>query len=162
GWSETGGPWVKPEQAMKKLVWSETRVEGPRQFTGKLPQPPSVNGRFQSLPGGRGFFGGGGENAPPGPPHYRDNAGAAYRRAAAADVRMADLHPKVTTSAGAVDPAPLLDGDLTTTMALPVAGEGKPAWIQFDFAEPLRARAFSIAVAGRGIPNGEVQASEDG
>ena len=24
GWSETGGPWVKPEQAMKKLVWSET------------------------------------------------------------------------------------------------------------------------------------------
>src|SRR6476661_8409003 len=24
GWSETGGPWVKPSQAMKKLVWSET------------------------------------------------------------------------------------------------------------------------------------------
>src|SRR5581483_4659220 len=23
GWSETGGPWVKPQQAMKKLVWSE-------------------------------------------------------------------------------------------------------------------------------------------
>ena len=30
GWSETGGPWVKPEQAMKKLVWSETNVEGPQ------------------------------------------------------------------------------------------------------------------------------------
>jgi len=30
GWSETGGPWVKPEQAMKKLVWSETRVAGGR------------------------------------------------------------------------------------------------------------------------------------
>lgn len=28
GWSETGGPWVKPEQAMKKLVWSETAVTG--------------------------------------------------------------------------------------------------------------------------------------
>src|SRR6185295_8607079 len=23
GWSLTGGPWVKPEQAMKKLVWSQ-------------------------------------------------------------------------------------------------------------------------------------------
>ena len=34
GWSETGGPWVKPEQAMKKLVWSETRLEGPRRFSG--------------------------------------------------------------------------------------------------------------------------------
>src|SRR6266542_3750030 len=27
GWSQTGGPWVKPEDAMKKLVWSETAVE---------------------------------------------------------------------------------------------------------------------------------------
>src|ERR1035438_6631265 len=43
GWSETGGPWVKPEQAMKKLVWSETAVDGPRNFAGKLPQPPSDN-----------------------------------------------------------------------------------------------------------------------
>jgi hypothetical protein len=29
GWSLTGGPWVSPEQAMKKLVWSETDVKGP-------------------------------------------------------------------------------------------------------------------------------------
>src|ERR1039458_5031141 len=36
GWSETGGPWVKPEQAMKKLVWSETAVEGPRNFDSRL------------------------------------------------------------------------------------------------------------------------------
>jgi hypothetical protein len=43
GWSETGGPWVKPEEAMKKLVWSETTIEGPRSFTGKLPHPPSNN-----------------------------------------------------------------------------------------------------------------------
>src|SRR5581483_5592013 len=28
GWSESGGPWVKPNQGMKKLVWSELRVEG--------------------------------------------------------------------------------------------------------------------------------------
>ena len=28
GWSESGGPWVPPAQAMKKYVWSETRVEG--------------------------------------------------------------------------------------------------------------------------------------
>ena len=28
GWSMTGGPWVKPEQAMKKLVWSETVSRG--------------------------------------------------------------------------------------------------------------------------------------
>ena len=28
GWSNTGGPWVKPEQAMKRLVWTETRIKG--------------------------------------------------------------------------------------------------------------------------------------
>ncbi|HEV3252449.1 MAG TPA: glycosyl hydrolase, partial [Puia sp.] len=27
GWSESGGPWVKPEDGMKKIVWSETIVD---------------------------------------------------------------------------------------------------------------------------------------
>jgi hypothetical protein len=49
GWSETGGPWVKPEQAMKKLVWSELEVKGPQSFAGKLPQPPSNNGPIRNL-----------------------------------------------------------------------------------------------------------------
>ncbi|MGA2555179.1 MAG: glycosyl hydrolase, partial [Verrucomicrobiota bacterium] len=62
GWSESGGPWVKPEQAMKKLVWSETNVPGPRRFNDKLPQPPTNTGTFGGLRGlntGRGGRGGG-------------------------------------------------------------------------------------------------------
>ena len=54
GWSETGGPWVKPEQAMKKFVWSETAVEGPRTFHEKLSQPPSNNGPIRNLASGGG------------------------------------------------------------------------------------------------------------
>jgi hypothetical protein len=50
GWTETAGPWVKPEQAMKKLVWSETRVQGPQKFSRALPNPPTLNGRFQDTP----------------------------------------------------------------------------------------------------------------
>ena len=61
GWSETGGPWVRPEQAMKKLVWSETIIEGPRTFAGKLPQPPSNNGPIRNLTPGSGRAG----SAPP-------------------------------------------------------------------------------------------------
>ena len=38
GWSNTGGPWVKPEQAMKRLVWSETRVQGGK-LSVTLPEP---------------------------------------------------------------------------------------------------------------------------
>ena len=33
GVERVGRAWVKPEQAMKKLVWSETRVEGGQPFT---------------------------------------------------------------------------------------------------------------------------------
>ena len=43
GWSESGGPWITPQQAMKKVVWSETEVRGPQRFAGALPAPPSVN-----------------------------------------------------------------------------------------------------------------------
>ena len=35
GWSESGGPWVKPEQAMKKLVWSEAVVDGGKRVSGR-------------------------------------------------------------------------------------------------------------------------------
>jgi len=50
GWSETGGPWVPAKEAMKKYVWSETRVEGGKPFTGTLAHPPSNTGAFQNLP----------------------------------------------------------------------------------------------------------------
>ncbi len=35
GWSEAGGPWVKPEMAMKKLVWSETGVRRSGEVCGE-------------------------------------------------------------------------------------------------------------------------------
>jgi hypothetical protein len=40
GWSESGGPWVPPSQAMKKFVWSETSVEA--SICGRtVPEHPS-------------------------------------------------------------------------------------------------------------------------
>ncbi len=47
GWSQTGGPWVAPADAMKKYVWSETLVAGGRPFRDKLPVPPRVTGPFK-------------------------------------------------------------------------------------------------------------------
>jgi hypothetical protein len=46
GWSQSGGPWVKPGQAMRYVVAPETRVRGPQHFEGKLPAPP---GQFQDI-----------------------------------------------------------------------------------------------------------------
>ncbi len=39
GWSQSGGPWIKPEQAMRYLASSEIRVKGPQKFSRKLEQP---------------------------------------------------------------------------------------------------------------------------
>lgn len=39
GWSNTGGPWVEKDDAMKRLVWSYVDVEDGDTTTVKLPQP---------------------------------------------------------------------------------------------------------------------------
>ena len=49
GWNGSGGPWVKPEQAMQKVVWTETDLEGPRKFEGTLPKPRAVAGFYRDI-----------------------------------------------------------------------------------------------------------------
>lgn len=38
GWSQSGGPWVKPEESMRYLASSEMIINGPVQFKGLLPE----------------------------------------------------------------------------------------------------------------------------
>ena len=42
GWSQSGGPWVKPNQSMRYLTSSELVVDGPLLIHQKLRQPDSV------------------------------------------------------------------------------------------------------------------------
>jgi hypothetical protein len=49
GWNGSGGPWITPAQAMQKVVWSETEVEGPQPFAGTLPQPETVAGFYRDI-----------------------------------------------------------------------------------------------------------------
>jgi len=39
GWCGSGGPWVKPEESMKHLVFSETKISGNKKVNVKLPIP---------------------------------------------------------------------------------------------------------------------------
>lgn len=50
GWSETGGPWVAPQDGMKKLVWGETVLKGGKRFSGKLNAAPESTGPYQDVP----------------------------------------------------------------------------------------------------------------
>ena len=90
GWSESGGPWVQPAQAMKKFVWSETRIAGGAPFHGVLSKPPSTTGPFQNAPVIEFADVLMGVKPTPPPELYKDTAVVAYR-VPAADVPFADL-----------------------------------------------------------------------
>lgn len=49
GWNGSGGPWIKPEQSMQKVVFTETDVEGAKRFEGVLPQPEAVAGFYRDI-----------------------------------------------------------------------------------------------------------------
>jgi hypothetical protein len=49
GWNGSGGPWIKPEQSMQKLVWTEVEVDGPSSQPIVLPKPESVAGFYRDI-----------------------------------------------------------------------------------------------------------------
>ena len=168
GWSESGGPWVKPEEAMKKFVWSETRVEGGKTFSGVLPHPPSTTGSFQNIPMRQGPSPSG-SGEPAGPEYYADAAVVACRLPDN-DLALSDLKPKVTSSGGKFTLDALTDGDLVTSSLLPYAKPGENVWITFEFDKPENIEALSVVGSGssgqRGFVGGQssrtLEASDDG
>jgi hypothetical protein len=151
GWSESGGPWVKPEQAMKKFVWTETRVEGGKPFSGKLPEPSHEVGPFQNISGGgNGLEAVNGETRR-GDSWYADAAVIAFRLPDG-DKSMAELQPKLTSSGGNFTLAGLVDGDYAKTVLLTAAALGEKSWLQFEFAAPQTVYGMSLftGTAGRG------------
>ncbi|MBN1790529.1 MAG: glycoside hydrolase family 2 [Bacteroidales bacterium] len=141
GWSESGGPWVKPEQAMKKLVWSEIRIEGGKAFSGKLPHPPTTTGTFQNIP--LRNDGEGGQHIE----FYKDALVLAFR-VPETDIPLSDLNPKVTSSGGRFNVALLTDGDLNNSAYLPPAKVGEKAWVQYEFSSPQTMQALTIMGGG--------------
>ena len=166
GWSETGGPWVKPAEAMKKFVWTETSVEGGKPFTGKLPQPPNTTGAFQNIPGSGNAQGA--EQLSPYGPWYADAAVVAFRVADRAK-SLAELQPKLSSSGGAFTLAALTDGDYAKPTLLPAAPVGEKSWLQFEFANPQTVYGMSLFTGaggrggfGGGPSNQNLEMSENG
>jgi hypothetical protein len=190
GWSETGGPWVTAREGMKKLVWTETYIEGGTAYMGRLARPSSVSGSFQNIP--HAVFGTPKHRGAPIPTFYADVAAVAYR-APAGDVACGNLKAQITSSAdasvnasantrtsaggstdanakastGSMDAARLwlCDGDLVR--AVPLAfGDGPEAWVQFAFPRAQTIQGVTIAL-GRAEPREAdaltwLEASDDG
>ncbi len=128
GWSCTGGPWVSPEDAMKKLVWREMRIKGGEKFSGALPEPFKVAGRIQDN-----------KRAPE--EFYEDISVLAVKEPDE-DIPMTGMDVRVTSSGGSFTLEQLAGESLNDGVTLPPDKAGL-AWIEYEFPEPVSFRAVS-------------------
>ena len=139
GWSSSGGPWVKPEDAMKMLVWSEAQVTGGTPAAVHLAQPPT-----------RHDF-------------YRDVAVVAFPSIAAeAGPSLADVAPKLTAAGKPVDASFLFTGDAARSVTIP-AGPADSPGLRIDCGTPFTAAALRFS-HGPNFAEGSaaLDASDDG
>ncbi len=139
GWSETGGPWVRPQQAMKKLVWSETEIEGGRRFDGKLREPPATTGPFQDVPQAPTLT----AHPKPGVTFYADTAVIAYPV-----IEREPRRPVVGETVGGapVDAAALTDGVLTSAVKIRFGTQQAPSCLVHDYRRPTTLAALTMAM----------------
>ena len=128
GWSSTGGPWVKPEDAMKKLTWRTLEVKGNgKSQTLTLPEPYKTIGRFQNV--SAGIYAPVFEKMSQ---WYQDIAVVAVR-VPEAEKTMQELGATVTSSGGDFTVEQLTNGDINDGPELALNKEGTHAWIQYNF-----------------------------
>jgi len=119
GWTSSGGPWLKPEHAMKVVVHSEVIVQGGKSLQVKLPQPPA---RYN---------------------YYNDIAVVAYP-SLETELIDAEMQPVITTSNPEID-FKLATDKQTTTYADLKAKE----WMQYDFGKAHTIRSMSVFINKR-------------
>ena len=140
GFSSTGGPWVKPDEAMKKVVWREMTVEGGRKIRTTLPTPYTTTGKFQNY----------GMKKGPSVVDSGEVIGESYSDIAVIAVRLPDdyrtlseLGATVSSSGGSFTLEQLTNGDLSDTGRLPAGKEGY-SWIQYSFPKPQTIRSLAV------------------
>jgi hypothetical protein len=158
GWSAAGGPWVSPEDAMKKVVWSETVVTGGAGVELPLAPLPDEAGPFQDLvqwgddPGTNRFSRDWVTIAVPDDPAHHP------------------LRPATVTASVPIEGTErLADGHHAEVIALP-RDPDRPssAWIEQEFSSPVTISAVTVGLPGpRGFaaappPHAVLEAGENG
>lgn len=142
GWSETGGTWVGPEDAMKKLVWSETEVPAGRPFTNQLTPLPRQTGPFGTID--KVFNVNSMRDVPPAPPHGGEAAVLAFP--------VPDFpplaQPVVRAKDGSVlDAGALFDDNLMSAVPLP-RGRGEAPALMLEYPTPQTIRSATAFLPG--------------
>jgi alpha-L-rhamnosidase len=150
GWSETGGPWVPPEDGLKKLVWSETDVVGGKPFMGKLAAPPSVTGPFQSIPKQASIdeLLSGSKVVEAKQKHYADVAVLAFPIPSGATLPQASV---TGVDGKPLDSTLLTDDDLASALEITTPTTGQPGVIALTYATPQTVRSARIFLPGASV-----------
>lgn len=132
GWSNTGGPWVTPHDAMKKITWRAVRVKGGKKLTVNLPGIYTTTGHFQNV-----------ENTNS-PETFSQQIGVVAVRMPDTDIDIASLNPTITVSKGEPTVAQLTDGDYSKGTRVEPDAEGN-IWAQYTFEKPVTIKALSLS-----------------
>jgi hypothetical protein len=144
GWSSTGGPWVEPKDAMKKVVWRYVYADGGKEVSLKLPEPYKMNGVFQNQVR---------SESSDREPYYEDIEVLAVKQPEGRR-EISEYSPKVTSSSGRFTLDQLTNGDVTDASAL----KGSDPWIQYEFPEDVTIRTVTTVSSA----NGRLESSSDG
>ena len=160
GWSNTGGPWVTPEDAMKRITWRDTLLMGGQTHHCALPAPYTVSGTYQqvrSVKRSRQV------------PYYRDLYVLALRTPNE-EVNMCDMVAQVQAHKGTFQAALLYDDDLETMQQLPAEPKQGKAWLSLTLHKAYCIKAIQLATSPKmgdwGIelynPKKYLESSQDG
>ena len=158
GWSSTGGPWVKPADAMKKLTWRTLDVTGTGVQVLRVPPLFSTPGTYQNVADG-------GDAEP-----WFEHVATLAVKLPDAERSMTEMGARVSSSGGRFTVEQLTNGDFSDGGELPSATDGDHAWIQYSFDQPQLIRSLTLCGGEkRGIWRNEpptygnwLEASDDG
>lgn len=145
GWSSTGGPWVEPKDAMKKLVWRECQVTG-QEINVKLPEPFKTTGRYQNIPLVANVIEAGEALSDQ---YYEDIAVIAVKLPEA-DMTMEEMKAEVSSTNGSYTVAQLTDGDMNNSSMIMADPSGR-TWIQYTFPQEQQIKSATICSNGIGM-----------
>jgi len=139
GWCGSGGPWITPELAMQRLVYSLTNVGGPARLEIQLPKLPAWNGAVW------------------------DVATLAFPTLVGDGMPVPGVKPDITANpGGALDIGKLTDREPATFVALPKPSPGKALTLLLSYDQPFRADQLTLTIKQARSIRGRLQASSDG
>lgn len=146
GWSVTGGPWVAPQDGMKKLVWGETLLTGGKRFAGTLTAAPDATGPYQNLPLVELIPAHGAEHK------ALPKASGTVAVLAVPMAAPALPAPIYSLGNGTVLPAAnLLDTDYNSGGEVPISAD-KAGAVTITFAKPVSVRSLRMFMPGLKLP----------